>query len=289
MQNTVDTSFFTIMSTERFREKREQFTYHKEMLHSLSSIRYCKAELFKDCMIGTIRLPQKNDHKKVQLAFGFYLTVDKVYFIEDEGKLKPWIEKRVETFRKADTPVQLMLQMMEYMIEEDSMFFSHMESLVDQLEEKIGASSGSDNDMFLSLTRYRQKLSEFNIYYEQLIDIGELCSTYSGCTEQDIQAWNRFMHRAERLQNHVQLLRENVLEIRELYQSMKDAQGNKIMGIITIITTIFFPLTLVTGWYGMNFAYMPELKWRYGYVAVIIAVLVIVVLEIVYFKKKKFF
>ena len=61
------------------------------------------------------------------------------------------------------------------------------------------------------------------------------------------------------------------------------------MGIITIITTIFLPLTLITGWYGMNFSYMPELKWRYGYAAVIIGVLVIVILEIAYFKKKKFF
>lgn len=289
MKAAVDTSFFTIMSTEKFREQKEQFAYHKEMLHSMSSIRYCKAEIFRDCMTGTIRLPQKNDHKKVQLAFGFYLKGDRIYFIEDEGKLKPWIEKRVEIFRRADTPAQLMQQMMEYMIEEDSMFFSHMESVVDQLEEKITDGSAADQDVFWQLTKYRQKLSEFNVYYEQLIDIGELFGTYSGCTEQDIQGWNRFMHRAERLQNHVQLLRENVLEIRELYQSMKDAQGNKIVGIITIITTIFFPLTLVTGWYGMNFTYMPELKWRYGYVAVIIGVLVIVILEIAYFKKKKFF
>lgn len=289
MKAAVDTSFFTIMSTEKFREQKEQFAYHKEMLHSMSSIRYCKAEIFRDCMTGTIRLPQKNDHKKVQLAFGFYLTGDRIYFIEDEGKLKPWIEKRVEIFRRADTPAQLMRQMMEYMIEEDSMFFSHMESIVDQLEEKITDGSAADQDVFWQLTKYRQKLSEFNVYYEQLIDIGELFGTYSGCQEKDVQGWNRFIHRAERLQNHVQLLRENVLEIRELYQSMKDAQGNKIMGIITIITTIFLPLTLVTGWYGMNFTYMPELKWRYGYAAVIIGALVIVILEIAYFKKKKFF
>ena len=289
MKAAVDASFFTIMSTEKFREQKEQFAYHKEMLHSMSSIRYCKAEIFRDCMTGTIRLPQKNDHKKVQLAFGFYLTGDRIYFIEDEGKLKPWIEKRVEIFRRADTPAQLMRQMMEYMIEEDSMFFSHMESIVDQLEEKITDGSAADQDVFWQLTKYRQKLSEFNVYYEQLIDIGELFGTYSGCQEKDVQGWNRFIHRAERLQNHVQLLRENVLEIRELYQSMKDAQGNKIMGIITIITTIFLPLTLVTGWYGMNFTYMPELKWRYGYAAVIIGALVIVILEIAYFKKKKFF
>ena len=97
------------------------------------------------------------------------------------------------------------------------------------------------------------------------------------------------MHRVEQLQNHVHLLRENVLQIRELYQSMQDAHQNKIMAVITIVTTIFLPLTLITGWYGMNFVYMPELQWRYGYFAVIMISLIIVIVEIIYFKKKKFF
>ena len=65
------------------------------------------------------------------------------------------------------------------------------------------------------------------------------------------------MHRVELLQNNVNLLRENVLRIRELYQSMQHARQNKIMVVITIVTTIFLPLTLITGWYGMNFVYMP--------------------------------
>lgn len=290
MQYTDVSSLFVVMSTAEFRERKEQFTYHKEMLHSLGSIRYCKAELFKDCILGTIRLPQKNEQKKAQLLFGFYLTDRKVFLIEDEGKMKPWIEKQMEIFQDVDTPKQLLVRIMEHMIEEDTLYFSHMESEVDKLEEEISEGAGSNNNSFMSLTKHRQKLSEFNIYYEQLIDIGELFSTCDFYhSEQDAQGWDRFMHRVERLQNHVHLLRENVLQIRELYQSMQDARQNKIMGIITIVTTIFLPLTLITGWYGMNFVYMPELKWRYGYFAVIIVSLVIVIAEIIYFKKKKFF
>ena len=113
------------------------------------------------------------------------------------------------------------------------------------------------------------------------------CGVYQ--SEQDTQGSDRFMHRVELLQNHVHLLRENVLQIRELYQSMQDARQNKIMVVITIVTTIFLPLTLITGWYGMNFVYMPELQWRYGYFAVIMISLIIVIAEIIYFKKKKFF
>ena len=60
---------------------------------------------------------------------------------------------------------------------------------------------------------------------------------------------DKFAYRAERLQNHVQLLRENMLQLRELYQSKQEARQNKIMGILTIVTTFFLPLTLITGWY----------------------------------------
>ena len=100
MQDTDVSSFFVVMSTAEFRERKEEFVYHKEMLHSLGSIRYCKAELFKDCILGTIRLPQKNEQKKAQLSFGFYLTGRKVLFVEDEGKLKAWIEKQTEMFQE---------------------------------------------------------------------------------------------------------------------------------------------------------------------------------------------
>ena len=52
--------FFTVMSTAEFHEYKEQLPYHKELLHCLGSIRYCKAEVFKSCIIGTLRLPQKS-------------------------------------------------------------------------------------------------------------------------------------------------------------------------------------------------------------------------------------
>lgn len=290
MQDINVSSLFAVMSTAEFRENKEQFAYHKDMLHSLGSIRYCKAELFKDCILGTIRLPQKNEQKKAQLSFGFYLTGMKVFFIEDEGKLKAWIEKQTEMFREVTTPKQLLLRIMEHMIEDDTLYFSHMEFGLDKLEEEISGGVGGNNNFFIELTKHRQKLSEFHIYYAQLIDIGELfstCDLYQ--SEQDTQGWDRYMHRVERLQNHVHLLRENVLQIRELYQSMQDARQNKTMAIITIVTTIFLPLTLITGWYGMNFVYMPELQWRYGYLAVIMISMIIVIAEIIYFKKKKFF
>ncbi|MCI6580836.1 MAG: magnesium transporter [Oscillospiraceae bacterium] len=280
--------FFTVMSTAEFNECKEQLPYYKELLHCLGSIRYCKAEIFKNCIIGTLRLPQKSEHHSPQLSFGFYLTGQSLLFVEDVGNLKLWVDKRISMLQELSSPAQLLLQFVEQMIEDDVLYLSHIESEAEKMEENI--SSGSSEDFFPLLTKQRQKLSELNAYYEQLTNIGELFQSHACASfADDTQDWDKFTHRAERLQNHVQLLRENMLQLRELYQSKQDARQNKIIGILTIVTTFFLPLTLITGWYGMNFAYMPELKWRYGYPVVILVALIIAVGEFIYFKRKKFF
>ena len=102
-------------------------------------------------------------------------------------------------------------------------------------------------------------------------------------------AWQNASRRTGLLQDHVRMLQENVIQLRELYQARLDTAQNSVMMVLTIVTTIFLPLTLLTGWYGMNFKNMPELGWRYGYPLVIVTALLIIILEIIYFKKKKFF
>ena len=74
----------------------------------------------------------------------------------------------------------------------------------------------------------------------------------------------------------------------QIFQAEIDIRQNRIMKAFTIVTTIFLPLTLVAGWYGMNFAHMPELTWRYGYPAIIAVSAVIVLLSLWVMKKKTF-
>jgi magnesium transporter len=62
---------------------------------------------------------------------------------------------------------------------------------------------------------------------------------------------------------------------------------NEVMKVLTIIATIFIPLTFIAGVYGMNFAYMPELEWRWGYPAIWLLMLAIFAGMMIYFKKKK--
>lgn len=62
--------------------------------------------------------------------------------------------------------------------------------------------------------------------------------------------------------------REMTADLRDSYISLNSNRMNQIMKTLTVITTVFMPLTLIAGIYGMNFAHMPELQWKYGYGAV---------------------
>ena len=75
--------------------------------------------------------------------------------------------------------------------------------------------------------------------------------------------------------------------LREAYQSQLSIRQNDLMKVFTVVTAVFLPLTLLTGWYGMNFASMPELRWRYGYPAVILLGAVIVGVLLYWFRRKK--
>lgn len=96
-----------------------------------------------------------------------------------------------------------------------------------------------------------------------------------------------FSSRVSRLESIVLTLRESIVQIRELAHAQLEIRQNKIMTILTIVTTCCMPLTILVGWYGMNFKYMPELYNPLGYPAVIIFALFIFISAISFFKYKK--
>ncbi|MEG2775071.1 MAG: CorA family divalent cation transporter, partial [Acetivibrio sp.] len=97
-----------------------------------------------------------------------------------------------------------------------------------------------------------------------------------------------FADRAARLQGETQVLREYAMQVQDVYQAEIGIRQNNVMKVLTMVTTIFLPLTLIVGWYGMNFIHMPELAWKYGYPVIIGISLLVVISSLIIFKKKKF-
>jgi magnesium transporter len=85
----------------------------------------------------------------------------------------------------------------------------------------------------------------------------------------------------------IESFRDMVSGMVDLYLSSLSNKMNSVMKVLTIIATIFIPLTFIAGIYGMNFKYMPELEWRWGYAIALLAMIIVAVIMLVYFRRKK--
>jgi magnesium transporter len=85
----------------------------------------------------------------------------------------------------------------------------------------------------------------------------------------------------------VETFRDIVSGMLDIYLSSVSNRMNEVMKVLTIIATLFIPLSFIVGVYGMNFKYMPLLGWKWGYLAVWVVILLVVVGMLIYFRRKK--
>jgi magnesium transporter len=92
-----------------------------------------------------------------------------------------------------------------------------------------------------------------------------------------------------RIIDTVETYRDLLSGIMDVYLSNNSNRMNEVMKVLTIMSSIFIPVTFIAGVYGMNFDVMPELRSPYGYAAVWAVMLTIMIGQIIYFKRKKWF
>lgn len=145
------------------------------------------------------------------------------------------------------------------------------------------------DDYIRKIIAYRKALLRLKRYYEQLDAIFDnlILNENGMLTPDGLSHFRILASRTSRYLENVVNLRDYVTQMREAYQSQIDIEQNNLMRLFTVITAIFLPLTLMVGWYGMNFKNMPEMNWVYAYPVFIGVSVVICVLMLIYFKKKK--
>lgn len=93
----------------------------------------------------------------------------------------------------------------------------------------------------------------------------------------------------QQINQNLESFREMVSNLTELYLANNDVQMNDVMKRLTVVSTIFIPLTFIVGLYGMNFKNFPELEWKYGYFIILGFMLILSIVMIIYLKKRKWF
>lgn len=212
-------------------------------------------------------------------------------------------EKEIAFFLKSDHCVEIVnsLNKEEMTFRVLSAFFSALTAGdIDNIELLEGYINALDDELITAkrplenastrIISLRRSLLKMKRYYEQLEDVIEVLSeNENGAVPEALQ--NRFIslgHRIGRLMESVEHLREYVTQVREAYQAQVDIEQNQIMKIFTVLTGVFYPLSLIVGWYGMNFD-IPEYGWHFGYLYVVVLSIVVCAVSFLIFKKRKWF
>ena len=279
-----------ILSREEFEKNYPEFSADRALLRSLEHPHYCKAELLPNCAAGTLLLPQKAGLSGEGTALAFILDRHRLIFLDDSGTAGQFLEGfSAVNIPKDSGSAWLFFEFLESLIREDALFLQRYEKRLDGLEELLLESDGKDFGSKLHF--YRRGLLRLGSYYSQLTDLADsLADNRNGLfSAKECRNFELFSDRVSRLSSHIRALREYSLQLQEIYQSKIDVRQNKIMQFLTVVTTLFMPLTLIAGWYGMNFSDMPELHAPYAYPIVIAISIAVTVIEIIYFKKKNWF
>ncbi len=170
----------------------------------------------------------------------------------------------------------------------DHLLLDNIEQEIFELEENLITSR--TEDYIKAIIALRKKLLIWKRYYEQLFLIGEAIEENENnlFSKKQLRYFRMQTNRIDRLFHTVLHLRDYATQIREAYQAQVDINLNDTMRLFTVVAAIFLPLTLLVGWYGMNFP-MPELQWRFGYPMIIIISVIVVAICLILFKKRKWF
>lgn len=251
----------------------------------ISKIGFCRLENQQDCVVGTLCIPRLLDVLGSRYRMYFFVNRSNVVIVDDENFSLRLI-RRIQQKRthQGETKERFLYNFIaEFMSRDQEMLVVYERKLLN-MEEEI--TRDHTTNFQSKLMPIRRELLNLRSYYDEMMDLSrELEENENGFfLKKQLKYFGTLTDRADRLMSKTGHLLEYAQQVKEAYQAQIDARQNSNMQFLTVISTIFFPLTLITGWFGMNFQNMPGLKD--GYPWVVALSVVVIVGCIIIFKRK---
>ena len=282
--------YVVTMKSAEWTRRKEKFDIGMDLDPDLQDTGSTRAEVNYDSVTGGFNIPARENVPGENHAFSFSLDEKGIIFIDDEGFCNSIIRRIAGTKRLYNPCLERFLyDFLEQIIFHDREMLEGYDHTLDELEDCI--LDGNTEGVLEQIADIRNDLRDLKIHYTQLIDV---CQEFEENENHFFKAENeRYFHlvgqRIERLLEMLLTLVDFTIQLRDFCQSKIDEKQNRNLAFLTIISSIFMPLTLIAGWYGMNFKYMPELDKVWAYPLVFVVSVMIVVICIVFFKKNKWF
>ena len=288
LHSRTDRQYVAVLTTPEWAGERERFDMGIELEPDAGNIHNTKAEVNYDSLTGTFLLPDRENLTERDFRFAFALDEKGIVFIDDSGQAERMIQTIRRTKRwRAPSLERFLYDFLEQIVDHDLAIMERYEIELNRIEDEILATQGQGD--LARVNEIRSDIRELLVHYEQIIDMTqELEENENGFfSEENLRYIHLFMNLMARRHDSAISLRDYTMQVRDLHNAQLEVRQNRIMTLLTVVTTIFMPLTLIAGWYGMNFRYMPELEWRAGYPAVIAVSVAVVIFCLILFKKNK--
>jgi magnesium transporter len=270
------------------------FKLHSLLIEDVVSDQRPKAEEFENYFFFTMKMLYRIENSKIdyeQISFvlgtNYLLT-----FQEKEGDMFEGFRERIRLdqgrVRKKGADY-LMYRLIDIVVDNYYNILDHIGDKVDEMEETVY--ENPNNDAFNKIQGLKKELIYLRKALHPLRDaIGKILKGESGFIQEENHAffsdiYDHVAHLIDSLDAY-QDLTSNLLDI---HMNAMNNKMNEVMKVLTVISTIFIPLTFIVGVYGMNFDVMPELRWKYGYPFVWGIMLMVVLGMLGFFRHKKWF
>ena len=236
-----------------------------------------------NCGIGEVRFDE------VDILIGQHFVVTRAHHASVTAEAEAALRRAPKMLAKG--PAWVAHAVLDNVVDQYLPYVDHYEEAIESIERDLIKAAQSKHPghfaaRIFALTRALQRFRRFAMQQEEVL----ARLTRSEFDEIPKAARPFFGDVHDHFSRVTQLAegsREVLSGLLEVYWSMQSSHMNEIMKTLTLISTIFMPITFVAGVYGMNFTHMPELSWLYGYPAALGLMLFIAVVIVLYFRAKK--
>jgi magnesium transporter len=280
--------------TDAIAELGALFGLHPLLLEDVLNTRHRpKAEEFEEYLFLTLKMLgiSKDGKSVISEQVSFVLGKDWVLsFQEREGDIFDNLRSRLRegkgAIRKRGADY-LLYRLIDTVVDHYFFVTEHFSDASEKLEKRV--LENTDQRHLHEIQRYKKQLIQLR---KSIAPLREAVSTLQKEQNPFIsEATSRYLRDVYehiiQVNDSLESQRDVISSIMDLYLSGVSNKMNQVMQVLTIISTIFIPMTFVAGIYGMNFQHIPELEWEHGYLYAWILMLAVVVVMVIYFKRKK--
>lgn len=220
-----------------------------------------------------------------------FILKNKVLFTLRDSSLKTFAEttrKLKALTEEAVTAEEIWAMLLETRIDLDADYIEGISRIINSTSKKLVKDSDTSEDILVKISELQENtiLIRESIFDKQRL-VSSLIKSKKVSDEEVKERLRIIIKDIASLLQHTEFSFERLEYMQNTFLGLVNIEQNQVIKIFTVVTVIFMPPTLIASLYGMNFAHIPELDWKYGYIYALIAMVASSALVLFYFKKKR--